>query len=293
MKLAKEDLQLFYKLHPALLLFTNQEAQVIQNVNDLQQFWDLDINDKAKIRNELYNNIDIINKLYENNPFSFTERELRIVLDWKNYIKGEFIVYNQYKKYCAFTCDDDNLTKTYGVIGLSNSFDEIIEEFPILVKTVLLPFKNQIIYDGFFSPYSIYFGPNIRAELKEKYEVSKAKYGIIERLPFHPPSKHESNIGLLKLYLKNEANIEHYEYEIKELLESNKDLIEIYHQEYGKTHFKKHKKRLKELGISKGWFAVFDDTIIASGKTEEKVKEIINDLISNDKLGYITFFKMK
>lgn len=293
MKLTKEDLQLFYKLHPALLLFTNQETQTIQNVNNMQKFMKLDINNKAKIRNELYKNIDILNKFYEENPFNFTERELRIVLDWKNNIKGKFFVYNQYKKYCAFIFDDDDVTKTYGVIGLSNSFGEMIERFPVLIETVLLPFKNQIIYDGFYSPYSIYFGPNIRAELKEKYEESTAKYGIIEQLPFHLPSKHDSNIGLLKLYLKNEVNMEYYEEEINELLENNKDLIKIYHQEYGKIYFKKHKKRLKELGISKGWFAVFYDTIIASGKTEEIVKEIVEDLITKDKIGYITYFCMK
>ena len=135
---------------------------------------------------------------------------------------------------------------------MSNSFDEILEEFPIFIKTVLLPFKNQIIYDRFPSTYSIYFGPNIRAELKDKYEVSKAKYGIIERFPFYPPSKHELNIGLLKLYLKNKTNMEYYEYEIEELLENDKGLIEIFHQEYGKTYFKKHKKRLKELGRKNG-----------------------------------------
>ena len=54
---------------------------------------------------------------------------------------------------------------------------------PVWTETVLLPFKNMIVYDGLLSSYNISFGSGIRRELNESYKDAKQRQGIVTCLP--------------------------------------------------------------------------------------------------------------
>jgi hypothetical protein len=66
---------------------------------------------------------------------------------------------------------DDINNLLYGVIGITDSISESIpdEVLPIVVKTVLLPFKDRIIYDSIFHVHNAQFGHNMRRGYKEQY----------------------------------------------------------------------------------------------------------------------------
>ena len=104
-------------------------------------------------------------EFYEDNPANLTEKELGILLNWKNFIKDKFLIYKQYKRFCAFLSQEKD-NKVYGVIGLTKSFNTLLSYFPVLTETVLLPFKDKIVYDGYLQSYSLHFGKNIREQLK-------------------------------------------------------------------------------------------------------------------------------
>jgi hypothetical protein len=72
----------------------------------------------------------------------------------------------------------------YGVVPLRSSFEEVLgwRPVPIWIKTLLLPFREQITYDGLITTYSIHFGPGIRSSLNESYSKLKEREGIIEQL---------------------------------------------------------------------------------------------------------------
>jgi hypothetical protein len=53
---------------------------------------------------------------------------------------------------------------------------------PAYVKTVLLPFKGRIIYDGLLEGHSIFFGSGISTSVKNRYRIAKQKGEIIESL---------------------------------------------------------------------------------------------------------------
>jgi hypothetical protein len=72
----------------------------------------------------------------------------------------------------------------YGVLALSQPFEELVGPYlPVLAQTVLLPFKDLIVYDALLNAYRISFGPGIRRSLNESYEEAKARHGIITSLP--------------------------------------------------------------------------------------------------------------
>jgi hypothetical protein len=80
----------------------------------------------------------------------------------------------------SFTQED----KVYGVLGLSQSFDELTHNgnLPLYVDTVLLPFKGKIIYDGLLGFQNISFGGGIKRSLRETYIRAKQNNRVIESL---------------------------------------------------------------------------------------------------------------
>ncbi|MFN8490919.1 MAG: hypothetical protein U0350_25220 [Caldilineaceae bacterium] len=78
----------------------------------------------------------------------------------------------------------DESSQVYGVLGISDGIDQIVHKsyLPMRVKSVLLPFKGQIIYDGLLQLYNVFFGGGIKAELHELYMAAKQNGRIIETL---------------------------------------------------------------------------------------------------------------
>jgi hypothetical protein len=72
----------------------------------------------------------------------------------------------------------------YGVLALSEPFEELVgPDLPVLTQTVLLPFKDRIVYDAILTGYRISFGPGIRRSLNEEFKEAKATHGIVTTLP--------------------------------------------------------------------------------------------------------------
>jgi len=68
---------------------------------------------------------------------------------------------------------------------------------PTYLKTVLLPFKGKIIYDGLIEGYNLFMGSGISASLRNTYRAAKQQGKIIESLdPDWKPS--ESKIHVQK-----------------------------------------------------------------------------------------------
>ena len=173
MKLSEEDTELFYKLHPALLFYTNQQKGIAKDVTTIEDFMELPIEEKIKIREILYNHPKLIDSFVRENPFNFSQEELEIVKSGKNFIKDEFYLFRYLKKYAIFL-DDNSPQKAYGVLALKSDFQDIARPWlPVFLKAVLLPFKGQIIYDGVLIPYPVSFGPGIRHDLKEAYQDAR------------------------------------------------------------------------------------------------------------------------
>lgn len=67
---------------------------------------------------------------------------------------------------------------------------------PIFVRAVLLPFKGQIVYDSLLQPYSMHFGSNIRANLRETYLRAKQRGEIITRFDGSRPAPEQTTVVL-------------------------------------------------------------------------------------------------
>lgn len=188
MLLPPDDARLFFKLMPALHVFGNWRLNIVKNLQDTEQYKKISNEQRLKLRDAVYSNPEIIDAFVGENPFGFSGDELDIVAGWKNYIAGDFFIERILKKYAILMRDE----KVYGVLSLTEPIDYVLggRPLPVYVKTVLLPFKGKIIYDGLLQSYKIYFGSGISGGRATQYRAAKAQGKIIESLdPGWEPAK--------------------------------------------------------------------------------------------------------
>jgi hypothetical protein len=184
MLLPPDELELFFRLHRALLFFVNQQLTVIPDtLASPEEFAALSPGVRLKVRDALNANLTLIESFVDENPAHCSEDELDIVRSWRHLVHGKFYVFRELKKYTVFLSTDTQPV-AYGVLALSQPFEELVgPHLPVLTQTVLLPFKNRIVYDGLMSSYNVSFGPGIRSNLNEDLKAAKARHGIVTSLP--------------------------------------------------------------------------------------------------------------
>jgi hypothetical protein len=99
------------------------------------------------------------------------------------FVNQRLYIFRELKKYTVFlTATEPSIA--YSVLALSQPFEELTgPHLPVLTQTVLLPFKDRIVYDGLMNCCSISFGPGIRRSLNESFKEAKLRHGIATWLP--------------------------------------------------------------------------------------------------------------
>lgn len=289
MRLSKEDTDLFYKLNWSLLFYVNKKYPIMEGI-ETPDFKNKDLKKIGELHTKKFSNPELIDSFISENPFNFNQEELEIIKSWKNFVKGDFFIVSHLKNYSVLLKQDE--PKAYGVVGLIDEIEDIIgTDLPLLVGTVLLPFKGKIIHYGLFQPYNIRFGSGIKKGIQAKYQAAKSKFGIILSLDAPISEKKESDEELLRFYVKSESNRAQFWDEIRQLLGKNPLLYNIYYQEIGKSNSRRVKKRLSEIGLSFRWSAIFENIIIASGQTEQEVKVQVDSLLPEAKRDCVHIFR--
>ena len=187
MLLGRDEAELFFKLHSSLMCFVNERLEIVPGVRTPAEFRSLSADSRLKARNALLDNMNLLDMFVDLNPFEFSGEELNIVLSWKHQVAGKFFVFRNLKKYTVFLAE--KATVAYGVVALTEPFEDLIgSDLPVWADAVLLPFKDQIIYDGLLCRYNVFFGGGICRRLEESYIRAKERLGIVTALPVQPPS---------------------------------------------------------------------------------------------------------
>ena len=163
MKLSKEDVDLYYKLHWSLLFYVNQKHKVIEglNVPILRQENPQKV---MELYGKLFSDLGLIDSFAAENPFNFNRDELDIIKSWKNFVKDRFLIVAHLKDYSVFMTTGKE-QKVYGVLGLADKIEDVVPPLmPLYLETILFPFKGRIIYCGLMSTYNIQIGSNMRPQ---------------------------------------------------------------------------------------------------------------------------------
>lgn len=177
----KEDAIMFFALKNILLAYTNYKYNVNPELEGLEDINNSEPEEVKEIRERLWNDTSIINDYIRDNPNNLDEQSLDIISEWNNKkINSKFILYKYEDEYAIFIGKEN----IYYVKGLRDTIRNIIPEYklPIFVETVLLPFKEQIIYDSYIIQYSMSFGKGMKDvfdnQYKEFVKSKKVKYKL-------------------------------------------------------------------------------------------------------------------
>jgi len=181
MKLNAEEAELFFELAWAVQFYVNTQKTVIADLRSIKEFIELPQEQKQLVRDALYDFPELIDDYVSENPDKLDEGKLRIVKRWKSHVRGDFYIERYLKKYAVFIGGNNNV---YGVLALHRRFDDMFPKnyLPTYIKTVLLPFRDKIVYDGFMQVYSISFGGGVKRSLKDTYMKAKQNEKIITTL---------------------------------------------------------------------------------------------------------------
>jgi hypothetical protein len=188
-RLPAEEVELYFRLSIALLLYANRRLRLLPGVESRAAFLNSSLEAKAELRDAVYDQPELIDAFVADNPAGFSAEELAVVGGWKRCVRGSFYLVRFLKRYAVFL-DTGPPPRAYGVLGLHDELDELFPDLrpPIYLRAALLPFKGRIIHDGFVQAMAIYFGPGIRASLDEAYRVAKETRGVIQTLDAEPVS---------------------------------------------------------------------------------------------------------
>lgn len=185
MLLGTQDFVTFFKLHRTFMFFVNQRLKVLsEKVATPEDFPGLPPQLRVRVRDAWLANVGLVDDFASEYSGRFSEEELEIVRSWRLAVSGKFYVYRELARYTVLI-STSSPSISYGVVAISQPFSEILlgRPLPALIETVLLPFRDKIVYDGVVSTFNIAFGAGVRRSLAETYKNSKAVHGIVTSLP--------------------------------------------------------------------------------------------------------------
>lgn len=293
MQLSQSEADYFFSLFKPLLVYTNQKFQINSGIKKPEDVEKCPFEDTVKIRGTLYQNIELFDNFIQDNLQTLSTEDISVVQSWKGFIQSKFFIFRHLKKYTTFLTAGEPY-KVYGVLSLYSPFEEIVGDYlPKFVETVLLPFKDKIVSDGIFKSSNMFFGSGFRGGLKETYEEAKARFGIITSLTTAISEIETVDVAKLKTYLKSQKSLEEHWHEIQILRDKSLELKQIYYQDIAKIYAKKFSKQWRDIGLNDIWFALFEFTPIASGRTKADVERTVKQILSNAQQQFVYYFHLK
>jgi hypothetical protein len=191
MHLSAEQVERFYRIWWPLILFVNRRRKLVPGMRsaDFTGPWD---RQKVRIiRDALWADDSLREAFLAENPAGLSQKDLALVDSWKDRKEGKFFILRHLKKYTVLLDGEDQTI--YGVLGLTDSLDQVVPFVPCYVEAVLLPFEGRIVYDSLLVPYNIDFGKGYRDSFERTYKDAKERGAIVTSLgpPATPASPKE------------------------------------------------------------------------------------------------------
>lgn len=182
MKLKTQEVEQFNRIWWSLLAHVNIKCNISSEFNSQVESKNVLPFTARPIREKLWADNSHLESFVSENPARLSDDDLGIVASWKQRIAGKFFIYKYLVKYTVFI-DDKTPPHVYGIHGISAPIEDILlSPLPVLVETVLLPFKGKIIFDSIINIYNVHFGSGYRSNLDIAYRDAKEREGIITSL---------------------------------------------------------------------------------------------------------------
>lgn len=180
-----KEAKIFFNLIDSLDLFVGKKSGIFDQVADKGKLVESSALRK-QVRDYWYANHDLIDQFIQSKDGQdLTDDQKQILLGWKNRILGDFFCIKYYSNCAIFKpADVDKDDNYYAILGLTDDFEQLLqhEKPPYMVSTVLLPYKDVIVWDGLVGTYSISFGKKIREIFIKDCQLAKKENKIVSKI---------------------------------------------------------------------------------------------------------------
>ena len=176
--LCKRAADEFYKVYFALLEYTNDKYNITNEIKKIYKQEKLDVRMLAPIDEYLWEHKNILDDFIKENKYNFSKEELEHVEGFKSAIAREtFVIVGFEREYTKILSEDG---KIYMVKGIRVDFDKIIDsdEIPKMIKTTLLMFKGNIIFNSFFSVVPVGLGDDMTKNILKECKNALKYYHL-------------------------------------------------------------------------------------------------------------------
>ena len=170
MVLNDEQNEVFFDTMDALLYYVNDRFRVVEGFT-LNYTSALDDVKSSLVAHALWENVQIIDDFVSDNPFRLPQRCLDIALSWKSALPGMFTLV-RYQSGRALLMNEAGV---FSVCGVTYELEQEIGPAPAYVETVLLPFEDLIVYDGFLQAYDTERSASDVQRIQDEFENRCAK----------------------------------------------------------------------------------------------------------------------
>lgn len=277
----------FLELYGRLLLYVNEQFDVVPEIQTYEDFQRAFLDELKPIRDRFYDQhpAGIIAEFVDENPAGLSEDDLAQVEAWTDYEARRFVVVDHREDDTVFL--DPEEPRAFGVTAVHEPLPERFpdDRLPVaLVDTVLLPFEDTIVPDGWLQPDPLGLGvlDILGTDVDAAYEEATHRYEIAESLPPGGPAD-RSDAERLRFYTKNLENRERFADEIATLKDKTAELNRIYHQQLGKAQARALGREFRDLGLNEAYVAIYDGRVVATAPTEADLQEILDAIMPDGK----------
>ncbi|MCL2139819.1 MAG: SEC-C metal-binding domain-containing protein [Treponema sp.] len=173
---------LFYETWYGLMGFVNEKKKILET--QIKPIYPNPISDELiyKVREALWKSPELITDYLAS--VNLQREKAELLKSWRDrHLKGMFLLMEYKPEYAVVIgSGEKEEDRLYGITGISRPLSDVLQhEIPVQFETVLLPFKDKIIYDSYIGTMNISFGKNIRETFSEMY-TKAMENGIITRL---------------------------------------------------------------------------------------------------------------
>ena len=181
-QLSRSECTLFYETWYGLMGFVNKRKKVISTA--IKPVYPNPVSEEHiyKVREVLWENPELIDDYLGTSMLS--DEKIELLKAWRDHHKkGMFFLVDYKPEYAVIIgSNEQKEDRLYGIKGISRSLSDAMQrEIPLQLETVLLPFKDKIIYDSFMSSMPIGFGEGAKKAFREMYENALV-HGIMTNL---------------------------------------------------------------------------------------------------------------
>ena len=290
--LSDEEYEAVLRTRLPLLLYAARKLERNEDLTTVEDLGNLTPEEGFDLSVTMCNRGDIIDDYVEENPDGLTGDDLALVSGYRHARYGKFVMLKHLKRHTVLLGPEDPPV-AYGLVGLREELSDILPDLPALVETVLLPLGERITFDGVILGAGVTFGPGVRRSFGDSYREAKARFGVVTSLPFTVKERPDADVERLKAMTRSWKNVGENREAIREIISKDHALLVLYHQRLGVLAARDHRKGLKDEGITEGWFATLDGTLVGGATTREDVERTVEALVPGHKHESVHIYKAR